>query len=490
MRTKTKITFFVMAVLLMVLGIIGSFGTLKINAVLANNSVNTNVVSASTIEIANRYAVTNDAVLPENPNLYSAPDMGGTLDITGVLKTTLLAIYRDYDNRYTGNYICKNMFQYFTKLDLSNITYGTSEKVEFGDFDYLYLPNLKELNLSNNSLAEFNVGVLPAVEYNTEEKKYEVSPGSPADVIETFDVSNNKLTGELDLTVLRNVKSVNVANNKLETVKVNADLSGDVYLDYRNNKIESIDNMVLPTTATTKLILFGNPYSASTPFTSNVSVEIGLYNIGEEITSDTRIKFIAFNTLQITTNIYTKTVNAQTEEVTYTLYNYNPNNLTNFEFALPAGYYKVEHVENGSLEVLSSTEILVRPPIATYYFDIKGEKYDTYTNKISRGYVCFNMDKNGNVLNPNIKVYYRYNNYDPWIEGNKADLSKKNGTYTLYFKTVENGIESESLGVFVSVAYGKYIPDILIVLLVIVFIVFLALVVVPLIKKLLDKISK
>ena len=483
MRTKTKITFFVMAILLLALGIVGSFGSYSILSVSAS-SENRLVVAAPEIQISDRYEVSSDAVLPANPNIYSSEEMGGTLDLTGVLKTTLLSIYKDYDSRYTGNYICKKMFQYFTKLDLSNITYGTSEKVIFGDFDYLYLPNLKELNLSNNGLIDFNVGELPAVEYNAEEGKYEVSPGSPADVIENFDISNNKLEGELDLTVLRNLKNLNVANNSLETVKVNADLAGDVYLDYRNNKIAGADNIALPTTANTRLVLFGNPYSASVPFTDNINVEIGLFNINEEITSDTRIKFIEFETLDIETLIYQK----QNEE--YVLYTYNPNNLTNFEFSLPAGSYKIEYVNGLDDEVLSSSEILVRPPFAKYYFDIKGEKYNVYTGKIKRGYLCFNMDNEGNILNPNIKVFYRFDNFSPWIEGNKVDLSQKSGTYSVYYKTVENGVESEELGVFVTVAYGKYIPDILIVAIVVAILVVLALVVVPLIRKLLDKISK
>lgn len=485
MKKKNKFTMLILSSIMLVFALFSGMVTTT-NIEDESTTIKTNTIAV--MEYSNRYEVLEGtSPIVEEPNYTN---LGGIISVTGVLKNALINIYKDYDPRYTGSYVCKEMFKNFTKLDLSNIIYGSSEEIDFTDFNYLMLPNLLELDLSNNDLSEFDITILPAVKYNSEEEKYEVQLGSPAYTLTTLNLENNKIEGDLDFSVLYEIQNLNLANNKVTGVKLNTSLLKDCKLDYRNNKIESYSNIVLPTIANTTLILFGNPFESTNSFTSNVKVEIGLFNVADKITSATRLKYIEFSILHIETKIYSKNVDKDTEAVSYTEYDYNQNDLTNFEFTLPAGYYKVEHVDKDTDEVLSTKEITVAPPYATYYFKVKGKIYDTYSDKISRGSICFNMDKDGNVINPNIKVYYRYNNYEDWIEGYECDLTKRNGTYGLYYKTVENGVESDQMTVLVRVSYNKYIPDIVIVIIIILVIVFLALVVVPLLKKLLDRISK
>ena len=94
------------------------------------------------------------------------------------------------------------------------------------------------------------------------------------------------------------------------------------------------------------------------------------------------------------------------------------------------------------------------------------------------------------LINPDIKVYFRYGNVGDWIEGNICDVTKGKGTYNVSYKTVENGIESRVNQIPLHVSYNRIIPDFAIIVIIILAIIFLALVVVPLIKKLLDKMSK
>ena len=478
-----------MSTIVTVLAILGSL------TVLPNTTKETGVLShsvaATNIEISERYEVLNGATPAVNTSLtdkYSY--LGGAQPgIEGVLKNVLLDIYKDFDPAYDGQYICTNMFQNFTKLDLSNINYGSSEAINFNDFNHLLLSNLTELNLSNNSINEFDLTLLPAITYDEENQKYVAAAGSPANTLINLNLANNNIAGELDCRVLIELRNLNIANNKITKVQVNTNLINDCYLDYRNNKIEGIDSLTLPTNANTTLILYGNPFVSTAEFGANITVEVGLFNVAEVITSETRIKFIAFNSLPININIYTKKV--ENEVTTFTQYNYNPNSLTNFEFSLPAGNYKIEYVDGGTSEVINAQEVKVEPASPKYYFDIKGDKYDSYNRKVSRdAYVCFNMDKEGNIINPNATIYYRYSNSSDWIEGNKADLTKRKGSYILYYKAVENGIESSQGAIMVQSTRSKIIPDVMIVLFIIVFIVVLAVVVVPLIRKFLDKISK
>ena len=487
MNKRNKVLLFVMS-FVMLLAVV--FGT-PTYAVLANrDNVNSNALLAQpvNIEIADRYEVMPGAPLPEDPTKYDDPALGGPLVFSGILQQTLLNIYRHYNPAYLGSYVCKNMFQYFTKLDLTNVGYGTSEKIQWGDFDYLYMPNLEELNLSNNGLETFSLTVLPGVEYNEEDKRYEVTAGSPAYTIKTLNLSGNKLTGDMDFTVMYELTNLNVSNNKLTGVKVNENQLNPCYLDYRNNLIDEKGDLVLPLLANTTLILYGNPFKVTT-FDSNISLEIGLFNMGETITSTDRIKHVAFDSLDIVIKIYTKTVNSD-NSVTYTEYNYNPNNLEDFEFSLAAGYYKIEYVDGTTSDVLSSNEVTVTPPMPTHYFLIKNEIYDTYTDKIKKGKIVINKDKNGNIANSNIKTYYRFNDSLEWIEGDEIDLREKSGTYSVFIKAVENGIESEVNVIYVQVAFSGFLPDVFIIILIIALMAGLGLGVLPLIKKFLDKTSK
>jgi hypothetical protein len=326
------------------------------------------------------------------------------------------------------------------------------------------------------------------VEYNEEDKLYEVTAGSPAYTIKTLNLSGNKLTGDMDFTVMYELTNLNVSNNKLTGVKVNENQLNPCYLDYRNNLIEEKSDLVLPLLANTTLILYGNPFKVTT-FDSNISLEIGLFNMGETITSTDRIKHVAFDSLDIVIKIYTKTVNSDSS-VTYTEYNYNPNSLEDFEFSLAAGYYKIEYVDGTTSDVLSSNKVTVTPPMPAHYFLIKNEIYDTYTDKIKKGKIVINKDKNGNIANSNIKTYYRFNDTLEWTEGNEIDLREKSGTYSVFIKAVENGIESEVNVIHVQVAFSGFLPDVFIIILIIALMAGLGLGVLPLIKKFLDKTSK
>lgn len=487
MSTKNKGLLFVMS-FVMLLAVV--FGTPSYTVLANADNVNSNIILAqpSNVAVADRYEVMPGAPLPADPTKYDDPGLGGPLVFSGVLQQTLLNIYRHYNPAYVGSYVCKNMFQYFTKLDLTNVGYGTSEKIQWGDFDYLYMPNLEELNLSNNGLESFSLAVLPGVEYNEEDERYEVTAGSPAYTIKTLNLSNNKLAGEIDFTVMYELVNLNVANNKLTGVKVNENQLNPCYLDYRNNLIEEKDDLVLPLLANTTLILYGNPFKVAT-FDNNIALEIGLFNVGETITSTDRIKHVAFDSLDIEIKIYTKTVNAD-NSVTYTEYNYNPNSLEDFEFSLAAGYYKIEYVDGTTSDVLSSNEITVAPPMPVHYFLIKNEIYDTYTDKIRKGKIIINKDKDGNIANSNIKTYYRFNDTLEWTESNEIDLRDKNGSYSIFIKAVENGIESEINVIHVQVAFSGFLPDVFIIILVIALMAGLALGVLPLIKKFLDKTAK
>lgn len=471
------------------------------NAISVKNSV---LTTDTTDELSKRYKVKEGAVLPEDPLA-----IGGKITSVSdnLLSEKLLSIYKHYDDRYTSNYLRMDMFKNFTMLDLSNIVQGTSNVIDLSGIKFLNFESLEELNLSHNNIENFDVTVFPGVKTTTNQDgsiTINVGETSPVKNIKTLDISNNNLSGTLDVTYFTNLTNFNAGSNKFKSIKFLTTQESDCVLDYRNNNILNFSDLTLPTYATTKLILFGNPISTIDAIPNNVSVEIGLLNLSDNIDSSVYLKYIAFETLQIDIKIYTKSIDEVTEEAIYTEYNYNPQNLSNFMFKLGANNYKIDFVDKNSNEVLLSKEITVTPPNSSFTFVVKNKDQgsDYNKNKISqKAYIYFNVamengepkkDENGNLvlINPDIKVYFRYGNVGEWIKGNICDVTKGKGTYNVSYKTVENGIESRVNQIPLQVSYNRIIPDFAIIVIIILAIIFLALVVVPLIKKLLDKMSK
>lgn len=497
---------FVFSFIFLAFAFFANFGNIvQVNASGVNNSKLVSNSILATEDLSTRYRVKEGATLPEDTT-----NIGGIITSVSdnLLSQKLLNIYKNYDPRYDSNYLRIDMFKDFEMLDLSSIVQGTSNVIDLSGLKFLNFESLKELNLSNNNIENFDVTYFPGVKTTTNEdgsKNITVDVGSPVLNITTLNISNNNLSGELDVTYFQKLTNLNIANNNYTNVKFATTQESDCYLDYRNNKISNYGNLTLPEYADTKLILFGNPLKdvKEGDVKQNISLEIGLLNLGDELNSSTYIKYIAFDILPIDVKIYTKTTNTETNEVVFEEYNYNPQNLTNFMFKLGANNYKIDFVDRDADEVLTSKEVTVTPPIAQFNFVIKGkDKGDYYTEKITnKAYIYFNVvmengepkrDSDGNLvlINENITVYYRYSNIGDWIEGNVCDLTKRNGTYGLNFKTVENGIDSQVRQIQVQVSYNKFIPDIGLVIIIILIMIFLALVIVPLIKKLLDKISK
>lgn len=441
----------------------------------------TNAIT-TTLELSERYSVLDGVELPEDAN-----DLGGTNTSVSneLLKEMLLKIYKNYDDRYTSNYLKVNMFQNFTMLDLSNLVQGTSHVIDLSGIKYLNLQNLKVLKLANNNIEEFNITDLPGVKVQNNDDNtvsYIIDSASPVRSLETLDLSNNSLTGTFDATQFEKLTNLNLGNNTFKKVLFPRTQESECVLDYRNNKITSMENVTLPEYGETTLILFGNPIENISSVPSNVTLEMGVLNLTNQTTSATKVKYLPFEVLNLEVKLYTKNI-SETDFVTYEEYLFEAD--ANNEFVLPAGVYKVSYVDKTEQTELSSREVIVRPSIATYIFKVGKETVTTKPLKFTKkSQIIFTAP------NEDAKVYYRYSSSSKWIEGTVCDLSEKSGEYAVYFKTVENGIESPVYVIPVQVSYSGFLPDIAIVILIILSLVVLGFVVVPLIKKLLDKVSK
>ncbi len=441
-----------------------------------SNTITTN------IEISERYSVLSGVELPEDPN-----DIGGTITSVSneLLKDMLLKIYKDYDSRYTSNYLRMEMFKNFTMLDLSNLVQGTSNVIDLSGIKYLDLSNLKVLKLAKNNIENFEITDLPGVKTQNNDDNtvtYIIDNASPVKSLETLDLSNNTLSGTFDATHFEKLTDLYLGDNTFTKVLFQRTQEGECVLDYRNNKIASMADITLPEYGETTLILFGNPIKNIETIPTNVTIEIGLTNLTNATTSSTKVKYMPFTILQMDVKLYTKNV-SETDFVTYEEYEFTIDE--NSEFVLPAGVYKISYIELNSQEEVKSSEVTVRPENATFVFKIGKETVKTKPDKFSKkSQVVFTAP------NENAKVYYRYSSSSKWIEGNVCDLSEKSGEYAVYYKTVENGIESVILAIPVQVSYSTFLPDFVIILIIVVALLVLGFVVVPLIKKLLDKISK
>lgn len=447
---------------------------------------NTQITTPAGLMVEDRYAVIEGAEVPTD-----SAELGGIItSVTDTqLSNMLLLIYKSFNINYTENYLRINMFRNFSMLNLSNLIQGTDTEVSLDGLKNLNFKNLKILNLSNNNIASFNSTLFPKLLSSAYDTSTSLVKG-----LETLDLSNNKLTGVLDLAgettqedgnnivkiYFPNLTTIYASSNNLTGITLNKNQTSDMVLDLRNNNIINFENIVVPITAHLDIILFGNPITTISSIPTNIHLEIGLINFSNSTTSADSIRFIDFTLLELDTKIYMKTEMDDNE--VFVNYEYNPTNLTDFSFSLTAGVYKVEYIENDI--VLSSREYTVRPPVADYKFVIKGVEYSTYTEKITgKGEIRFTTP------DENITVFYNYGDGN-WIQGNTADLTKKNGTYALRFKTVENGIDSVEYGILVKVSYNKFVPDIVLVIFIILLIVSLALVLIPLFSKFLNKISK
>lgn len=480
---KNKITLLIFSFVMLVCLLISN----PINVYASNVNANADVITKSnaittTLAISERYSVLESAQLPED-----AEDIGGynTSVSNEILKDMLLKIYKDYDSRYTSNYLRQNMFQNFTMLDLSNLVQGTSNVIDLSGIKYLNLQNLKVLKLADNNIESFDITDFPGVKTQENENgtiSYIIDDASPVKSLETLDLSNNTLSGTFDATHFENLTHLYLGNNAFNKILFPRTQEGECLLDYRNNKISSMSNITLPEYGETTLILFGNPIEKIETIPTNISIEIGFTNLTNKTTSSTKVKYMPFETLQMEVKLYTKKV-SETDFVTYEEYEYTLDE--NSELVLPAGVYKISYVDKTSQEEVKSNEVTVRPDNATYVFKVGNKTVTTKPAKFSKkSQIVFTSP------NENAKVYYRYSSSTKWNEGTVCDLSKKSGEYMVYVKTVENGVESTPIAIPVQVSYSGFLPDFAIIIIIIVVLLVLGFVVVPLIKKLLDKMSK
>lgn len=506
---KSRIIFFMLSMLFVGIVVLTNQSYYTISAKVLNSEENvtsvdnihiSNTVTAPTLETSQRYKVKEDAVKPT-----SIEQLGTSITISDyTLQSCLIKIYRDYNPDISISSVYSDMFQDFTMLDLSGLTYGTSNIVDLTGISGLRLFSLEELNLSSNNMTSFGVSYFPAVSSTTnenDETTFVVSDGSPVKTIKKLDISNNNLKDTLDVSYFEKLTSLNVAHNEYTSIKFFSNQNEECTLDYSFNKITNYDDLTLPK-GVVNLNLVGNlTQKTDANIPSNVKLEIGILNLSERFSSDTLLRYIAFNSLNYEVKFYS--LDPLDADADYEPYDFNPNSYSNFMFTLTSGYYRVDIIDKSNDDqVVQSVETTVTPAMATFKFNIKGRWYDTYSKKITnKAYIYFNLilDENGDPVkddkgnykfNENVKVYYRHNAADNWTLGNVCDLTKRNGTYGLSFKTSENGIESDAYIILVQVSYSKILPDFGIIIIIILVLIFLALVIVPLIKRVLDRTSR
>jgi hypothetical protein len=310
-------------------------------------------------------------------------------------------------------------------INTEEISITNSQIQSLSGLHLLNLANLTSLNLSNNNIGEVtseNLSSMPN--------------------LVSLDLSNNNLT-QVEVNNLTFLNTLNLNNNELSQINIgqvvhNANL-GNGYVNLNNNKITTLQNIVLPSEGMTPIIVdLINNYIVDEQiqnYTTTHTLELLFQGVkqGDVIKEDSLLQ--VYNSDQFSGEFNVKIYNEQ-DNIVNELYEGEQTTLTanNYElryFNLNTALYD----QQAPLIEFEQFNFTVKPTVINVEVTSEGEIVNlqpTYNNAVT-----INLSNSNN----NATIYYSLN-YSDWTQANSLNLDT-NGTYSLRTIAVVNDIESD-----------------------------------------------
>ena len=376
-------------------------------------------------------------------------------------------------DRFTGDTLYSEMmlFPTFTEINIENRNITSLDGLE-----NMRLVYLQKISVVSNKLKE----IKPDYFEDSENLK-------------EINFASNQIT-TVELPARRNLEKINLASNELTTLDISNCMGDDIEINLAANDFTSIDDIELPRADSVALNLIGNnlesvdnAYFTETKFTLNVGVQGIKDTENQAATNSTKgIRFYRTNIEGLGIKIYNSALKVPVEVKTVTDADITEGNY--IDVILPIGEYKYEYTLDGEAvyskydatrNFYLPQEFAVKPTIATYKFEHKGEMYDTI-NKVTGAVKVYlkSADLDAGIEG---KIMYRVN-LGEWIEGDVVDCSS-GGTFSIKVKVVCGDYESEEETIFLQTSLNPVIPDVVMFFIILFLAIMLFVVVVPVISK-------
>ena len=403
------------------------------------------------------------------------------------LRRELLNIYKRTTGYSTIDALYSTMFnsEQFKSISLDNKNISVLQGLELLQFNYL-----ESLSLNINAITSFSKDYLR----NTSEKFTSIS------------LAGNELTS-VDFSELTRLTYVDVSSNKLTRLdlsKIVVSQSGtDIYVNVAGNKINSMDNIILPEHRIGKTTLNIVNNNIKTIESKYFDGNKYLLAVGVQGVTDGK-----FDTAQ-TIDFYKTNLKIKGQDVAMEVWRIDGEEdvvvdvITDDMIAesgyvlskkYPIGKYYFQYVYSSGDEYISAGlntdparrfynsgqfNIIPQKPIVTFTY--KNKTTDTLSKVTGKVTVNISSPEEG------AKIYYQLNGKKEWIEGDTIKC-EKGGSYSIKIKVTvmsDNGklIDSEIKDVLVRTSLNLYISDGVMLVIVALFALSLFFVVVPIISK-------
>ena len=376
--------------------------------------------------------------------------------------------------RFTGDTLYSEMllFPTFTEINISNGNITSLDGLENLRLDYL-----EKISITSNKITE----IKPDYFEDSENLK-------------EINFASNQIT-TVELPSLRNLEKVNFASNKLTTLDLSNCMGDEVDINLAGNDFVKLDDIELPRADGIKLNLIGNnlesiddAYFNETKFKINIGVQ-GIKDIENPSATDSTkgFRFYRTNIEGLGVRVYNNALKVPVEVKSVTDADIAAGK--NFvDVVLPIGEYEYVYILDGE-EVYSKydatknfylpQEFVVKPTVATYKLEHKGEMYDSL-GKVT-GAVKIHLTSPDLEKGTKGKIMYSVN-LGEWVEGDLVDCSA-GGTFSVRVKVVCGDYESEEMSIFLQTSLNAVIPDVVMFFVILFLGIMLFAVLVPIISK-------
>ena len=338
-----------------------------------------------------------------------------------------------------------------TELDLSFSALGAvSDKKKIASLDGLELLDLRKvtvLKVNNQNISEITESNLS---------------GMPN--LERLEISGNILT---DINISQNAKlKVFIADNNyldkvdLSVMDASGFADGDSIISLNNNKLESIDDIILPDTNSssklsvsvennkiTDIVLDGTTYKLNLGLQGLRSWDGNEKNI---IDCTQNINFYGFLDSTITAKVFKLDGSNKVEVLSFVNGSTSKNTLSVGEYKIV--FYKdgIEFNEETYVDYYSNMSFTVLPPRPTYYYLRDGERVNAIDKLTKRATLVIESVDDA-------KTYYSVNGGE-WVEGNEINLTS-GGSYPIEIKSVLGGYESLTTSIRINASLNLYLGE-------------------------------
>ena len=442
----------------------------------------TYTLNASILDAAgNEGTYTHTITVISNSAVNKKYEKGFALGVTDFVDSKLYAALLDEvtkfaetrGERFTGDTLYSEMllFPTFTELDITNRNITSLDGLENLRLDYL-----QKISVVSNKLTE----VKPDYFRDCENLK-------------EINFASNQIT-KVELPALRNLEKVNLSSNKLTQLDLSNCMGDDIEISLAANDFTSLDDIELPRADSVSLNMIANNlesvddgYFTETKFSLNVGVQ-GIKNIETDSFTDSTKGFRYYRTNIENLGLKIYNVAQKVPTVVKTVSDADITSGNYIDVVLPIGEYKYEYTLDGE-EIYSKYDatknfylpqnFVVKPTMATYKFEHKGEMYDTI-GKVT-GAVKVYLKSSDLDLGVDGKIMYSVNRGE-WIEGDVVDCSS-GGTFSIKVKVVCGDYESDEETILLQTSLNAVIPDVVMFFLILFLGIMLFAVGVPIISK-------